>query len=340
MKMATTSNNTITKSKMLPTELNIFFVLIGIAFLFEIIGWMFVEQSFVFNQKRLIIIILQVSIVGIIAVGVNQVIITAGIDLSGGSIAGLAAMFATSLAQSSEHVKALYPALTDLPVMIPLIVGIGVGICAGLVNGSIIALTGIPPFITTLGMLISARGLCSWYTKGEPLYMLTDEFNSIGSGIWPVIIFFLVALVFHILLRYTVYGKHTYAIGSNEEAARVAGINITKHKMIVYSIAGGLSGLAGVVMAARANIGQPSMGYMYELDAISAVVIGGTSLFGGRGKMTGTIIGVCILGVITSGFTFLRIDFYYQEIAKGIIIVAAVVVDQHRQKKRSKDKGK
>ncbi len=289
------------------------------------------------DPKRLVIIILQVSIVGIIAVGVNQVIITAGIDLSGGSLAGLAGMIATSFAQSSMHAKALYPAFTDMPVILPLSVGILVGVCAGLINGSVITLTGIPPFIATLGMLVSARGLCSWYTKGQPIYMLTDEFNAIGSGIWPVVVFFLVALIFHILLRYTVYGKHTYAIGSNEEAARVAGINITRHKILVYSIAGGLSGLAGVVMAARANIGQPSMGNMYELDAISAVVIGGTSLFGGRGKMTGTIIGVCILGVITSGFTFLRIDFYYQEIAKGIIIITAVVVDQYRQKIRSEN---
>ena len=143
-----------------------------------------------------------------------------------------------------------------------------------------------------------------------------------------------VGLLMAFILHRTVFGQRIYAIGSNEEAARVAGINITRHKILVYVIAGGLAGLAGVVMAARANIGQPSMGYMYELDAISAVVIGGTSLFGGRGRMTGTVVGVCILGVIMSGFTFLRIDFYYQEIAKGIIIVVAVISDQYRQKKR------
>ena len=140
-------------------------------------------------------------------------------------------------------------------------------------------------------------------------------------------------------MRYTKYGKHTYAIGSNEEAARVAGINIVRHKIIVYSIAGGLAGLAGVVTAARAMSAQAGMGMMYELDAIAAAVIGGTSLFGGRGRIAGTLFGVLILGVITSGFVFLRIDAYYQEMVKGAIIVGAVVVDQIRYKKKNtKDK--
>ncbi len=331
--MADSVEMTATRRKA-PPELGIFFVLIGLALGFEVLGWAVVGQSFLLNEKRLVIMILQVSIIGIIAVGVNQVIITSGIDLSGGSVAGLAAMAAAGFAQSSMHMKPLYPGLVDLPAVFPLLAGIGVGVLAGLASGGIIALTGIPPFIATLGMLVAARAMCTWYTKGQPLYMLTDDFNAMGSGVWPVVIFLGVALLFHLLLRYTVYGRHTYAIGSNEEAARVAGINITRHKILVYVIAGGLAGLAGVVMAARANIGQPSMGYMYELDAISAVVIGGTSLFGGRGRMTGTVVGVCILGVIMSGFTFLRIDFYYQEIAKGIIIVVAVISDQYRQKKR------
>jgi inositol transport system permease protein len=140
-------------------------------------------------------------------------------------------------------------------------------------------------------------------------------------------------------MRYTKYGKHTYAIGSNEEAARVAGINIKRHKIIVYSIAGALSGLAGVVTASRAMSAQAGMGMMYELDAISAAVIGGTSLFGGRGRITGTLIGVLILGVITSGFVFLRINAYYQDMVKGAIIVGAVILDQYRNNKlKNKDK--
>lgn len=325
--------------KKLPPEFNIFLVLLGMALLFEILGWIFIGQSFLINKRRLIIMILQVSVIGIIAVGVTQVIIMAGIDLSGGSLVALSAIVAASLAQNSTYSKAVFPHLTDLPFLIPVIAGIGAGLIAGFINGSLIARTGIPAFIATLGMLVSARGAAAWYNNGKPVSFLSDEFTNLGQGAWPVAIFLTVALVFHILMRYTKYGKHTYAIGSNEEAARVAGINIKRHKIIVYSIAGALSGLAGVVTASRAMSAQAGMGMMYELDAISAAVIGGTSLFGGRGRITGTLIGVLILGVITSGFVFLRINAYYQDMVKGAIIVGAVILDQYRNKKlKNKDK--
>jgi len=325
--------------KKLPPEFNIFLVLLGMALLFEILGWIFVGQSFLINKRRLIIMILQVSVIGIIAVGVTQVIIMAGIDLSGGSLVALSAIVAASLAQNSTYSKAVFPHLTDLPFLIPVLAGIGAGLIAGFINGSLIARTGIPAFIATLGMLVSARGAAAWYNNGKPVSFLSDEFTNLGQGAWPVAIFLTVALVFHILMRYTKYGKHTYAIGSNEEAARVAGINIKRHKIIVYSIAGALSGLAGVVTASRAMSAQAGMGMMYELDAISAAVIGGTSLFGGRGRITGTLIGVLILGVITSGFVFLRINAYYQDMVKGAIIVGAVILDQYRNKKlKNKDK--
>ena len=325
--------------KKLPPEFNIFLVLLGMALLFEILGWIFIGQSFLINKRRLIIMILQVSVIGIIAVGVTQVIIMAGIDLSGGSLVALSAIVAASLAQNSTYSKAVFPHLTDLPFLIPVIAGIGAGLIAGFINGSLIARTGIPAFIATLGMLVSARGAAAWYNNGKPVSFLSDEFTNLGQGAWPVAIFLTVALVFHILMRYTKYGKHTYAIGSNEEAARVAGINIKRHKIIVYSIAGALSGLAGVVTASRAMSAQAGMGMMYELDAISAAVIGGTSLFGGRGRITGTLIGVLILGVITSGFVFLRINAYYQDMVKGAIIVGAVILDQYRNNKlKNKDK--
>ena len=164
--------------------------------------------------------------------------------------------------------------------------------------------------------------------------MLTEDYAWIGSGAVPVVIFLVVALIFHIALRYTRYGKFTYAIGANRQAARVSGINVNRHLIIVYSLAGLLSGLAGIVTSARAITGQAGMGMGYELDAIAGAVIGGTSLNGGAGRITGTVIGVIILGVMTSGFTFLRIDAYYQEIVKGVIIVAAVVADQYRQRNR------
>ncbi|MCR6727715.1 ABC transporter permease [Agrobacterium fabrum] len=320
----------------LPVEANIFFVLLGIALVYEVLGWILVGQSFLFNQQRLTIMILQVSVVGIIAVGVTQVIIAGGIDLSSGSVVGLTAMLAASFAQTAEWPRAIYPGLTNLPFFIPVGVGLLVGLAAGFINGQLIAKTKIPPFIATLGMMVTARGLSKWYTKGQPVSGLTDDFTFVGKGIWPVIIFLVIAVIFHIALRYTRYGKFTYAIGANTQAARVSGINVEAHLIKVYAIAGMLAGLAGVVTAARAQTAQAGMGVMYELDAIAAAVIGGTSLAGGAGRITGTVIGTVILGVMTSGFTFLRLDAYYQEIVKGIIIVAAVVTDVYRQQKRSK----
>jgi len=320
----------------LPPEVSILGVLIGLALIFEVLGWIFVGKSFLMNPERLRIIILQMSVIGIIAVGVTQVIITGGIDLSSGSVVGISAMVAASLAQESEYAKAVYPALTGLPIIVPVVAGLLVGLAAGIVNGSLIAYTGIPPFIATLGMMVTARGLAKAYTRGQPIGVLQDAYAAVGSGLWPVVIFLAVAAIFFIALRYTRYGKFTYAIGANVQAARVSGIDIGRHLIKVYAIAGLLAGLAGVVTSARVVSGQPGMGVMYELDAIAATVIGGTSLTGGVGRITGTVIGVIILGVVTSGFTFLRIDAYYQEIVKGGIIVAAVIADQYRQRRRRK----
>jgi inositol transport system permease protein len=318
-----------------PPEVSILLVLAGLAIAFELAGWALVHQSFLFNEQRLIVMILQVSVIGIIAVGVTQVIITGGIDLSSGSVVALTAMVAASLAQASDAARPVYPALVDLPVIVPLGAGLLVGALAGLVNGSLIARTGIPPFIATLGVMVSARGLAKWYTRGEPVSLLTDSYAAIGSGAVPVVIFLATALIFHIALRYTRFGKFTYAIGANPQAARVSGIRVARHLVIVYTLAGMLSGLAGIVTSARAESGQAGMGMMYELDAIAASVIGGASLAGGVGRITGTVIGTLILGVVTSGFTFLRIDAYYQEIVKGAIIVVAVIADQYRRRRHA-----
>nr|WP_321445120.1 ABC transporter permease [uncultured Cohaesibacter sp.] len=323
------------KGRKLAPEVNILLVLFGIAILFEVLGWVFQGQSFLGNIARLKIMILQVSVIGIIAVGVTQIIITGGIDLSSGSLVGAVAMVSMSFAQTADYGldRVLFPALVDLPVLVPVIVGLFVGACAGFINGWLIAYTKIPPFIATLGMMVSARGFAKWFTKGAPISFPTDSFAFIGSGMMPVVIFVIVAIIFHVMMKYTRYGKFTYAIGANETAARVSGIDVERQKVKIYMIAGILSALAAIVVAARGQTAQPGMGLMYELDAIAMAVIGGTSLTGGRGSIIGTAIGMVIFGVIISGFTFLRLDAYYQEMMKGVIIVGAVVIDTYRQKK-------
>jgi inositol transport system permease protein len=315
-------------------EARILLVLIAIALAFEVIGWRVRGDSFLFNGQRLLVMVLQVSIVGLLAIGVTQVIIAGGIDLSSGSVVALSAMIAASLAQTSGNARAVYPSLTDLPFMVPVLAGIATGVAAGAINGSLIAYTAIPPFIATLGMMVTARGLARYYTRGQPISLLSDDYTRIGEGAVPMLIFVAAAIIFYVALRYTRYGKFTYAIGANPQAARVSGIDVGRHLVLVYTIAGCLSGVGGVVTSARAASGQAGMGMSYELDAIAASVIGGTSLSGGIGRISGTVIGTIILGVMTSGFTFIGFDAYIQDIVKGIVIVLAVVADQYRQRQR------
>src|SRR5690606_12386645 len=332
-----------------PPELNVFIALILIVVAFEAIGRLFLNDSFLFNTRdnvdaifnwaRLNIIILQVSIIGIIAVGVTQVIITGGIDLSSGSVVGATAMIAMSFAQTAvvngnPNPKAIFGDWAmDLPVIVPVMVGLGCGLAAGLVNGVLIAYTRIPPFIATLGMMVFARGLSRWWSNGNPISFPTEGYAAIGKGMMPVFIFVLLAILFHLILNYTVYGKHTYAIGSNEDAARMSGIKVDRHKLLVYSIAGCLAAVAAIVLSSKNLTAQAGMGIMYELDAIAMAVIGGISLKGGRGSILGTVLGALIFGVIISGFTFVKLDAYYQEMVKGMIIVGAVVLDQWRQRR-------
>lgn len=335
-----------------PNEVNVFAALVIIVIIFEVLGAVLMGQSFlfdsagrfdsIFNEARLYIIILQVAIVGIIAIGVTQVIISGGIDLSSGSIVGATAMIAMSFAQTATvngnpNPKAIFGDWAmDLPVIVPILVGLACGLVAGFINGVLIALTRIPPFIATLGMMVAARGVAKWWSKGRPISFPTEEFSAIGNGLngWaPVVIFVGLAILFHLILKFTVYGKHTYAVGSNEDAARMSGIKVARHKILVYTIAGMLASLAALVLSSKNLTAQAGMGVMYELDAIAMAVIGGVSLTGGRGSIVGTVIGALIFGVIISGFTFLKLDAYYQEMVKGAIIVAAVVLDQWRQRR-------
>ncbi len=337
-----------------PNELNILLALVIIIVIFEALGQILPYmngQSFlfdtrdrfdtIFNEARLQIIILQVAIIGIIALGVTQVIITAGIDLSSGPLVAATAMIAMSLGQTelvngNPNPKALFgPWAMDLPVLIPVMAGLSFGALIGAINGTFIAYLRIPPFIATLGMFLICRGIALWWSSGKPVSFPTEGYKFLGSGMMPVVWFLSLAVIFHIILRYTVYGKHTYAIGSNEEAARMSGINVKRHKVMVYMIASMLAAFAGVILSAKASTAQAGMGEFYELFAIAMAVIGGISLSGGRGSIIGTVLGAMVLGVIRSGFTFVKLDGSYQLMAMGGIIIAAVILDQYRQRNRA-----
>ena len=333
-----------------PNEANIFIALILIVVVFEILGQTLPymkDQSFlfdtrdrfdsIFNEQRLKIIILQVAIIGIISLGVTQVIISGGIDLSSGPLVGATAMIVMSFAQTelvngNPNPKAVFGEWAfDLPVIVPVIVGLMFGAFIGAINGSLIAFTRIPPFIATLGMFLIARGIAQWWTRGRPVSFPTESFAFLGSGMMPVVWFILLAILFHFILRYTVYGKHTYAIGSNEEAARMSGINVARHKVLVYMIASMLAAFAAIVLSSKNLTAQTGMGQFYELFAIAMAVIGGVSLTGGRGSIIGTVLGAMVFGVIQSGFTYIKLDAFYQLMAMGSIIIGAVVLDQWRQ---------
>ena len=292
------------------------------------------------SSTNLINIVRQMSIVGLIALGVTGVIVSAGIDLSSGSVVGLTAVVAASLAQDPEYSAAFYPGL-HLPLIVPVLAACVVGALVGLINGSLVAKARIPAFIATLGTYTAIRGVANLYTGGRPISNLTDEYNFIGQGDVfgvpvPIIILVVMATVTHILYAHTKFGKYIYAIGGNEQAARVSGINASRYKMLIYVYASFLAGLAGLVVSSRIGSGQPGLGVGYELDAIAAAVIGGTSLSaGGIGTVAGTIVGALIIGVLNNTLDLMNVSAFWQQIVKGCIIVGAVILDQlkHRGSK-------
>jgi inositol transport system permease protein len=354
------------KKRAFPPEMNVLFALIGIILIFEILNringgsFLFNTREGVdalFNEQRINIILLQVAITGIIAIGVTQVIILGGIDLSSGSIVGATAMITMSFAQTAmvngnPNPKAIFGDWAmDLPVIVPILVGLACGLLAGLINGLLVAYTRIPSFIATLGMMVSARGVAKWWSNGQPVSFPTESFGALSNGdvlgsltfgllSWPgqnpVVVFAVLAILFHLIMTYTIYGTRCYAIGSNEDAARMSGINVARQKVLVYTIAGILAAVAAIMLTSKNLTAQAGMGVMYELDAIAMAVIGGVSLSGGRGSIIGTVLGAMIFSVIISGFTSIRLDAYYQEMVKGAIIVAAVILDQWRQGRKGR----
>jgi inositol transport system permease protein len=279
--------------------------------------------------SNLTIIVTQVSINALLAFGVTFVIITGGIDLSLGSIVAVTGVTAAMLAHPDSY-----------PVLIPIVMGLLAGLLMGAFNGFIITKSKIAPFIVTLGTMTIGRGLALILSDGRPVSNLSESFNYLGSGTvfgipFLILIFILVFALCSIILSKTVLGRYIYAIGGNEQAARASGINIDRVKLSVYSISGLLAGLAGILLASRITTGQPNAGAGFELDAIAAVVIGGTSTAGGRGTMAGTLIGVLLIGVINNGLDLLNVTSYYQQVVMGIIIIGAVVLDSLNQKSNS-----
>ncbi|MFD2933762.1 ABC transporter permease [Spirosoma flavum] len=275
--------------------------------------------------QNLMIILTQVSINALLAFGVTFVIIAGGIDLSIGSMVAVTGVVAASFAHPDTY-----------PVGVPILMGLSAGLLFGAFNGFIITRSNVPPFIVTLGTMTIGRGLALILSKGRPVSNLSDSFNFIGGGKIlgiPTLIIILIGLFIlcSIVLKRTVLGRYIYAVGGNEQAAKASGIQLNKVKMIVYTLCGGLAALAGILLTSRITTGQPNAGTGFELDAIAAAIIGGTSTSGGTGTMTGTLIGALLIGVISNGLDLLNVTSYYQQVVMGIIIIGAVVLDSVNQ---------
>ncbi|WP_345242622.1 ABC transporter permease [Nibrella saemangeumensis] len=275
--------------------------------------------------SNLTIVLTQVSINALLAFGVTFVIITGGIDLSIGSMVAVTGVVAAMFAHPDTY-----------PVGVPLLMGLLTGLLFGAFNGLVITRSKVHPFIVTLGTMTMGRGLALILSKGRPISNLSDEFNFIGGGQvlgipMPIIILIVFFIICSVLLQKTVLGRYMYAVGGNEQAARASGISLNKVKMVVYTLCGGLAGLAGIVLTSRITTGQPNAGAGFELDAIAAAIIGGTSTSGGTGTMTGTLIGALLIGVISNGLDLLNVTSYYQQVVMGIIIIGAVVLDSWNQ---------
>jgi putative xylitol transport system permease protein len=278
------------------------------------------------TRGNVVNVLRQTSINGILAVGMTFVILTGGIDLSVGSVLAFCGMV------SASFVTGLAPWNPAFAVLL----GVLCGLLLGSVNGMLVAKLRVPPFVATLGMLSVARGLTFIYNDGMPVPNLSPSYRFIGQGLVlgipvPVLVFAAVAAVAWIVLQYTTYGRYVYAVGGNERSAKTSGINTRRIIFSVYAVAGALAGLSAQVLTARTTSALPQAGVAYELDAIAAVVIGGTSLSGGIGGLVGTIFGALIIGVINNGLDLMGVSSYYQQVIKGTIIVLAVLLDYSRQ---------
>ena len=314
------------RSRLIVQEYGIF-----LAFLLLVVILTFSNQYFL-TPGNISNVLLQTSINGVLAIGMTFVILTRGIDLSVGSVVALAGIVSASFVTTSATAGF---SGAPYPMILALAVGILVGVGCGAIVGLIVSRFAVPAFVATLGMLSAARGMTLIYGGGRPVPALTPEFRWIGTGNilgipMPVVILAVVFIVSWWVLTRTRFGRYIYAVGGNPHAAKTSGINVSRIRFTVYAISGALSGLAGMILSARSGSALPQAGIAYELDAIAAVVIGGTSLSGGVGRVTGTLIGALIIGVMNNGLDLMGIQSYYQQVLKGALIVGAVMLDPQR----------
>lgn len=296
--------------------------LIGLILLFVVIAVLndrFISPTNLSNLLR------QVSINALISFGMTFVILTGGIDLSVGSLLALSSALLASMIKSGVN--------PELSIIFAALIGLGLG----LLNGIIVAYGKVAPFIATLATMTIYRGATLVYTNGNPISGLSDEpfFIALGRGDLagvpvPAIIMLIAFLILFFVLRKTPLGRQTYAVGGNEKVSYIAGIKINRVKIVAYALTGLLCALAGAILTSRLNSAQPTAGTGYELDAIAAVVLGGTSLAGGKGRITGTLIGALIIGTLNNGLNILNVSSFYQQVVKGIVILLAVIMDRKK----------
>lgn len=279
-----------------------------------------------FTRQNIFNVLRQISTNLFLACGMTMVIILGGIDLSVGSIIAL-----------SGCISAGCVARYNLPLPIALLMGLLVGLLVGMFNGAVISKTTIPAFIVTLATMNIAKGLAYVYTGGSPVRVVTKEWQFLGAGYvgifpTPVVILVIVLIITAIIMNKTKMGRHMYAVGGNQQAPEFSGIKVEKVKFFVHAFSGLMAGLAGIVLASRMYSGQPTAGDGAEMDAIAAVVVGGTSMAGGSGKIGGTIIGGLIIGVLNNGLNLLNVNSFWQYVVKGVVILLAVFLDYFRNK--------
>lgn len=280
------------------------------------------------TSDNLLTVLLQISINVFLALGMTYVIILAGIDLSVGAVVALSGTLTVGLIVNA-----------DMPVYLAILIGLLIGTVVGFLNGFIVAQFKLPAFIVTLATLNIGQGIAYIYSDGQSERITNDAYTSIGTGQLfgflplPVLYMFILILIFSILLNKTRFGTHVYAIGGNREAARLSGVPAKKVEIAVYTLTGFLAAFAGIVLSARMYSGQPSVGQGYEMDAIAACVLGGVSMAGGRGKISGVVFGAIVIGVISNGLNLLGVSSFWQLVVKGLIILIAILVDAQKGKK-------